>query len=143
MKMDAKWLREQKQEAFSERAGTNAAFDYGLQMMPRDVHPAFAAAIMVYHNTLLEALAKAAEKMEAVKEEGGSIFRAMPVVDPDRKRMCVQVDGKHDVMIVRTDEGVVVDIYQLPYTDAELADDPDATCYSFDKEPEDASGEQG
>jgi len=54
------------------------------------------------------------------------------------RSMCIEVDEKHHVLITRTDEGVVVDIYQLPYNVAnEFADDADATCYSFDKEEED------
>ena len=46
---------------------------------------------------------------------------------------CVRVGDTHDVVITRTDEGVVVDVYQLPLnTDPEEAD---ASCYSFDPEP--------
>ena len=63
-------------------------------------------------------------------------FKTMPVLNPENA-MCIQVDGKHDVIITRTDEGVVVDIFQLPYyIDDEFADEPDATCYSFDREEE-------
>jgi hypothetical protein len=58
------------------------------------------------------------------------------VADLDPKGMTIQVGQTHHVSITRTDEGVVVDIYQLPYSDGELADDPDATCYSFDPETE-------
>ena len=47
--------------------------------------------------------------------------------------MCIEVDGKHHVIITRTDEGVVVDIYQLPYSEGIAFDDADASTYSFDK----------
>ena len=64
-------------------------------------------------------------------------FKEKPTIG--ETSMCIEVDGKHDVVITRTDEGVVVDVFQLPYNvENELADDADATCYSFDKETEDA-----
>ena len=48
----------------------------------------------------------------------------------------IRVDDTHDVVITRTDEGVVVDVFQLPYSLGPEAEDADATCYSFDKEIE-------
>ena len=57
-----------------------------------------------------------------------------PTLTPDS--ICVEVNGKHHVLITRTDEGVVVDVFQLPYGDSQQADDADATCYSFDKQEE-------
>jgi len=50
---------------------------------------------------------------------------------------CVRVGDTHDVVITRTDEGVVVDVFHLPY---QVDQDPpdtagDASCYSFDPEP--------
>ena len=48
---------------------------------------------------------------------------------------CIRVNDKHDVLITRTDEGVVVDIFLLPYnTETEQADESDSSCYSFDRE---------
>ena len=47
---------------------------------------------------------------------------------------CIRVGETHDVLITRTDEGVVVDIFQLPYNLTDHPDDADATCYSFDRE---------
>lgn len=47
---------------------------------------------------------------------------------------CVQVGDSHDVVITRTDEGVSVSIFHLPYLACE-ANESDASCYSYDPEP--------
>jgi hypothetical protein len=49
---------------------------------------------------------------------------------------CVQVGDTHEVVITRTDEGVVVDVFHRPYaTYNDEPEDADASCYSYDPEP--------
>lgn len=48
--------------------------------------------------------------------------------EPESNRLYVMVDGKFDVRITRTDEGVVVDVY--PYDGFE----PVASIYAFESE---------
>ena len=68
MDITAEFLRRNKCEMFSERVTTDAALAYGQAMFPRDMHAALATFCMVYHNTLLESLAKIAEGSAQAEE---------------------------------------------------------------------------
>lgn len=59
-------LRECKNGMFGERATTTEAYEYAMNLLKAEgVAPVNAmTAIMVYHNSLLESLAKSADKQE-------------------------------------------------------------------------------
>lgn len=60
----AQELRNCKSGMFSERKGVDAAIKYAQTMFPKSDHAAITTALMVYHNTLLEGLAKQVDKGE-------------------------------------------------------------------------------
>jgi hypothetical protein len=55
-------LRVQKAGMFGERDTPKEALDYALAMFPTEQRSQVATAIMVYHNTLIEAIAKMYEE---------------------------------------------------------------------------------
>ena len=54
-------LRAHKVGMFSERANTQDVLDYALSGVPRQYRAFMTTSLMLYHNTLLELLAKDAE----------------------------------------------------------------------------------
>lgn len=65
MKALVSTLRKQKVEMFSERENTTEALEYALSGVPEQFRQFVTTGVMVYHNTLLEVLAKALEKQDA------------------------------------------------------------------------------
>jgi hypothetical protein len=58
-------LRKQKVGMFSERADTTEVLDYALSGLPQQFHPFMTTCLMLYHNTLLELVAKDLENKDA------------------------------------------------------------------------------
>lgn len=59
----AEVLRSNKVGLFSERDTTQTALDYAMSMFPKNQQAHVMTAVMVYHNTLLEMLAKQLESV--------------------------------------------------------------------------------
>lgn len=60
----AQGMRASKVSMFSERGTTDEALKYAQQIIPPEHHANLTVAIMIYHNTLLECTARAAEEYE-------------------------------------------------------------------------------
>ena len=58
-------LRKQKVGMFSERDNTTEVLEYALSGMPQQFHPFMITCLMLYHNTLIEVVAKSLENKDA------------------------------------------------------------------------------
>ena len=58
-------LRKQKVGMFSERDNTTEVLEYALSGIPQQFHPFMTTCLMLYHNTLIEVVAKSLENKDA------------------------------------------------------------------------------
>jgi hypothetical protein len=74
--------------------------------------------------------------IQELQNTGGIMAKFDIEKDEEPNRMYVMVDDKFDVRIIRTDEGLIVDIY--PYDGMEAF----ASTYAFDSDVESDEGAQ-